>query len=127
MLHLQNGPQISTPHSFRYANPKLPLSKPSEVEILDTLKSGTVFRALVGGTTVCAKVLVYQNSAESMQREIRLLQQIAETKFNPQLRTPTLLGFLSSEYDSSLIVGLLMDYIDSDLSDLSSIVIESIP
>lgn len=128
MLHLQEGPQMSTPNGFRQENVKLlPVFKPSEVCILDTLKSDTVFKALVGGTTVCAKVLGYRSHTESMQREISLLQQIAEAKFNPRLRTPTLLGLVSSENDSSLIIGLLMDYINSRFSDLSSIEIESIP
>ena len=127
ILHLQEGPQISTPYSFRWENPKLPVFEPSKIDILDTLKSGTVFKALIKGTTVCAKVLGHQGSIKPIQREIRLLQQIAEVKFNPRLRTSTLFGLVSSEDDSSLIIGLLIDYIDSGFSDLSSMAIDSIP
>ena len=127
ILHLQEGPQISTPNSFRWEDPKLPVFKPSEIDILDTLKSGTVFKGLIKGVTVCAKVLGHQGSAKSMQREISLLQQIAEAKFNPRLRTSTLSGLVSSEDDSSLIIGILIDYIDSGLPDLSSMAIDSIP
>ena len=128
-LHLQEGPQISTPSSFRNENLKLPIFKPSQVEILDTLKRDTVFKALVQGSIVCAKVLSRQGSTQSMQREIGLLGQILEATIYPRLRTPTLLGLISAENDSNLITGLLMDYIESEslVSDLFSMDIDSVP
>ena len=129
MLYLQDGPQMSTPNSFRNKNLKLPIFKPSEIEILDILKGDTVFKALIQGSVICAKVIGYQNSTKSILREISLMQRIFEARMDPRLRTPTLLGLISSEDDSGLILGLLMDYIESGplVSDLFSLEIDLIP
>ena len=111
-LNLQDGLLMSTPNSFRNENLKLPTFKPSEIEILDIIKRDTVFKVLVKGSTGCAKVIGHQNSIRSIQRQISSLERIAEANVCPRLRTPTLLGLISSEDDSALTLGFLMKYVE---------------
>lgn len=129
-LEVEEAPRTSKPNSFRNETFKLlPTYKPSEVEILATLKNYTVFKALIRESTVCVKVIGYQSSTESIRREIGLLQQISEAQLDPRLRTPTLLGLISCEENSDLVLGLVMDYVEPGAleSDLSNLALEPIP
>lgn len=113
VLHLMNGPLISTPNSFRNEKLELPIFKPSEIEVLDILQRDTVFRVLIKGSIRCAKVIGHQKSTGPIQREISSMERISAAKLCPRLRTPTLLGLISSEDDSALTLGFLMEYVDS--------------
>ena len=126
VLHLLNGPLISTPNSFRNEKLKLPNFKPSEIEILDILQKDTVFKVLIEGSIRCAKVIGHQKSTKSMQREISSMERISAAKLCPRLRTPTLLGFISSEDDSALTLRFFMEYVDSG-PPLLSLEIDLIP
>ena len=128
-LEVEEGPRISRPNSFHNEDFKLPIYKPSEIKILATLKNDTVFKALVCGSTVCIKVIGYQNSTKSIQREIGLLRRISEAQIDLRLRTPTLLGLVSCEENSNLVLGLVMNYIEPGMlmSDLFNLNLESIP
>lgn len=129
VLHLQHGPVVSAPNSFRFRNEnlKLPILKPSEIGVLDVLQKDTVFKVLVEGSVRCAKVIGHQHSTKSIQREISSMERISAAKLCPRLRTPTLLGFISSEEDDSAsILGFLMEYIDPGPPFLS-LEIDSIP
>lgn len=130
ILYRKAGPQMSPPNSFRYEDSNLPIYKPSEVEILDTLKSDTVFKARIQGLTVCVKVLGNnQVSTQSIRREMRLLQLISHAKLHPPPRSPTMIGLVSAEDNSNLILGLVMNYIEPGAltSNLFSLELASIP
>ena len=94
VLHLQHGPLVSTPNSFRHENLKLPTFKSSEIEILDILQRDTIFRVLIDGSVRCAKVIGHQYSTKSMQREISSMERISAAELYPRVRTPALLGFI---------------------------------
>lgn len=129
-LEVEEDPGTFKPNSFRNETFKLlPTYKPSEVEILATLKDHTVFKALIRESTVCVKVIGYQSSTKPIQREIALLQQISEAQLDPRLRTPTLLGLISCEENSDLVLGLVMDYVEPGAlkSDLFTLALEPIP
>ncbi|MCJ1257355.1 hypothetical protein MMC24_005180 [Lignoscripta atroalba] len=133
-IHLHdasNGLYVSIPNSLRKeeVDVNIPTFKPSEIEILETLKRDTVFKALVQGSTMCAKAIGHQYSTQPAHREILSLQRISQAHLNPRLRTPTLLGLILSEDNQDLVIGFLMDYIEQGFfkSDLSFLNIDSIP
>ncbi len=102
--------------------------KPSEINIMETLKRDTVFKALVLGSIMCVKVIGHRCSSHSVEREISSLQRISEAHLNPRPHTPTLLGLVVSEDDEQLILGFLMEFIEREnfKSDLSSLDVDSI-
>ena len=103
--------------------------KPSEIDIMETLKRDTVFKALVLGSIMCVKVIGHRCSSHSVEREISLLQRISEAHLNPRPHIPNLLGLVVSEDDQQLVLGFLMEFIERGHfeSDLSSLNVESIP
>ena len=126
-LRIEYGPRMSIPAGFHDGGLRLPILKPSRIEILETLSGNTVFKALVEGTTVCAKVTGQGRSTKSVQREINSLQQILASE--PQLHTPNILGLISFEEDSSQIVGFVMECVSPSAStqELSCIEIDTVP
>lgn len=126
VLHLQHGPLVSSPKSFRNENLKLPIFKSSEIEILDILQRDTVFRVLIEGSIRCAKVIGHQKSTKSIQREISSMEQISAAELCPRVHTPTLLGFISSEDDLALTLGFFMEYVEPG-PPLLSLEIDLIP
>ncbi|MCJ1399893.1 hypothetical protein MMC11_003096 [Xylographa trunciseda] len=108
------GLRVSAPSSIHkeFFNVDTPTFNISEVEVLETIKKDTVFKASVHGTTVCAKVIGHRFSTQALQREILCLQRIATAESIPQLCVPALLGLILSETNETLVIGFLMEYID---------------
>lgn len=111
MMRIEGGPQTLQPSSYHCRGLNLPTFKPSKIKVWETLKDNTVFKTFVDGSIKCAKVIGYQYSTKSMQREIGILQRISEASRIHRIRVPALLGVILSEDDPDLVLGFLTEYI----------------
>ncbi|PVH94114.1 hypothetical protein DM02DRAFT_618852 [Periconia macrospinosa] len=86
----------------------LPSYQLSDINLLEVLKTDTVFKVHVQGATMCAKVAMQQSKCQPIQREINALRRIREETPADYVRIPSLIGLITSEIG---VVGFLMDYI----------------
>ncbi|KAF1958974.1 hypothetical protein CC80DRAFT_23850 [Byssothecium circinans] len=98
-------------YGIPYFASDLPTFPASDINLLETLKTDTVFKVSVRGSTMCAKIAARQSECQPMRREINILQRIrAEKKLANHVRIPSLVGLVVLE---SRILGFLMDYVET--------------
>ncbi|APA13366.1 hypothetical protein SS1G_08047 [Sclerotinia sclerotiorum 1980 UF-70] len=99
----------------------LPKYSSKDIQVLKQIVGeGNVTQVLVNGQEMCCKSGHDSFDWPSVKRELDCLQKIAHSKYASTIRAPKLLGLVTSA-DNGQIIGILEEYLPTDLEKLPTL------